>query len=156
MVARTADLPEGERLIAEVGGRKIGVFNIAGTYHALLHGCPHARGPLCDGALQRISTPSGPGGIQVDTEHVFLSCPWHGWLFDLESGQSWWDPGRTRARRFPVEVTHGDMIADQLVARGERVPGPYVAEVFPVEVEDDYIVVTMRPRIDRSATDASL
>ena len=93
----------------------------------------------------------------MDSEQVFLACPWHGWLFDLESGQSWWDPGRTTARRFPVEVTHGDMIADQLEGGDDgRMPGPYSAEVYPVNVEDDYVVVTMRPRIGRSAADASL
>lgn len=158
VVARTGDIPEGKRMITEVGGRRIGVFNIRGKYSALLHRCPHAHGPLCDGQLQKRVYADRPGEIREDPDTLFLSCPWHGWLFDLETGQSWWDPGKTRARRFPVEVTHGDVIAEELAATGEseRVPGPYVAEVYPVEVEDDYIVVTLRPRTERSATDAAL
>jgi nitrite reductase/ring-hydroxylating ferredoxin subunit len=158
VVARAEEISEGERLIVEIGGREVGVFNIGGTFYALLHRCPHAGGPLCEGSLQHPIYADRPGDIKMDPDRVLLSCPWHGWLFDLDSGQSWWDPGRTKARRFPVEVTHGDVIADQLErqAATERVPGPYVAEVYPVEVEDDYVVVTMRPRTERSGTDASL
>jgi nitrite reductase/ring-hydroxylating ferredoxin subunit len=158
VVARTGDIPDGQRLVTEVGGRKIGVFNVKGKFYALLHRCPHAHGPLCDGLLQKRVYAEKPGLIRDDPNTLFLSCPWHGWLFDLDTGQSWWDPGKTRARRFPVEVTHGDVIAERLSSSGaaERQPGPYVAEVYPVEVEDDYIVVTLRPRQERSATDASL
>jgi 3-phenylpropionate/trans-cinnamate dioxygenase ferredoxin subunit len=142
----------------EVGGREIGVFNIKGKFSALLHRCPHAHGPLCNGDLQKFVYAEKPGMVQTDPNTLFLSCPWHGWLYDLETGQSWWDPGRTRARRYPVEVTHGDVIAERLSQEGatERAPGPYVAEVYPVEIEDDYVVVTMRPRAERAPTDAAL
>ena len=68
---------------------------------------------------------------------------------------------RTRARLFPVKVEHGDTIAKEIEAGGAResggrLPGPYVVETFPVTIEHDYIVVTTRPRVDRSPTDASL
>lgn len=158
IVARAEDIPEGERLIVEVGGREIGIFNVGGTFHALLHRCPHASGPLCSGPLQNHVYADKPGEVRMDPDKVFLACPFHGWLFDLESGQSWWDPGTTRARCFPVEVTHGDVVAEQMEQQkreGERVRGPYVAEVFGVDVEDDYVVVTMRARVNPAPTDAS-
>jgi nitrite reductase/ring-hydroxylating ferredoxin subunit len=158
VVARVGDIPEGERLIVEIGGRKVGVFNIGGSFHALLHSCPHAQGPLCEGDLLHPVFGDGPGDVRMDPDKVFLCCPWHGWLFDLASGQSWWDPARTQARRFPVEVTHGDAIREELDSADAagRVPGPYSAEVYPVDIEDDYVVVTMRPRKQRSPTDAAL
>jgi nitrite reductase/ring-hydroxylating ferredoxin subunit len=158
VVSRTEDIPDGERLIVAIGGREVGVFNVAGKFYALLHRCPHAQGPLCEGSLQHPIFGERPGDVRSDRSKVFVSCPWHGWSFDLATGQSWWDPGRTTARRFPVEVTHGDVILDQLRENGasEPVPGPYSAVVYPVDVENDYVVVTMRPRVKRSPTDASL
>lgn len=158
VVARAGDILDGQRLAIEVGGRKIGVFNVKGRFHALLYECPHARGPLCAGALQARVWAERPGDeIQTDTEQLFVSCPWHGWLFDLESGQSWWDPVHTRARRFPVEVTSGERLAQDLgeTDRRQPSPGPYVTETFPVEVEDDYVVVTLRPRVEPSAAAGS-
>jgi hypothetical protein len=49
VVARAEEIPPGERKIVEVGGRSIGVFNIAGRYYALRNRCPHQGGPLCTG-----------------------------------------------------------------------------------------------------------
>ncbi len=62
-----------------------------------------------------------------------LRCPWHGWEFDIRTGQSWCDPQRVRARLYPVAVEPG----------AEVVKGPYVAETFPVSVEQDYVVLEM-------------
>ena len=64
-------------------------------------------------------------------EQKFLRCPWHGWEYDIRSGQSWCDPKSVRARRFQVTVETGASL----------VKGPYVAETFPVSVEEDYLVV---------------
>jgi len=61
----------------------------------------------------------------------FLRCPWHGWEFEIATGQSYCDPNTMRARQFNVTVTAGE----------ELVKGPYVAESFPVAVETDYLVV---------------
>ena len=57
--------------------------------------------------------------------------PWHGWEFDIRTGQSWCDPTRVRARPYAVSVQPGTRL----------VAGPYVAETVPVSVENDYVVV---------------
>ena len=62
-----------------------------------------------------------------------VRCPWHGWEFDLRTGQSWFDPERTRVRSYRVSVENA----------GEPVPGPYVAERYGVTVEDSYVVVDL-------------
>ena len=156
VVARVDEVPEGERLLVDVGGRAIGIFRLDGEFHAILQRCPHAGGPLCKGPLLEHVYADRPGDIRNDPEKKFLSCPWHGWLFDLKTGQSWWDPKQTRARRFPVTVEHGDVIAEAAES-GVAGPGPYVTERFPVSVVDDYLVVTMRPRAGaRAQTDASI
>jgi 3-phenylpropionate/trans-cinnamate dioxygenase ferredoxin subunit len=144
VVARTDEIPPGERVIVEVEGRQVGVFNVDGTYVAFLHRCPHMGGPLCDGQVIGLVESSGPGDVRLDDGRKFLTCPLHGWEFDVHTGQSYFDPKRVRARRYPVEVHSG---ADVTAAGAEppdetgRVPGPYTAETFDVVVDSDYVVV---------------
>jgi len=127
VVARTDDLPPGERMIVELDGRQVGVFNIDGEYFAFLHRCPHMAGPLCHGDVIGLVTSDGPGDVRLDEGRKFLTCPLHGWEFDVRTGQSYFDPKKIRARTFPVEV--------------ERLPGPYKAETYAVSVEGDYVIV---------------
>jgi 3-phenylpropionate/trans-cinnamate dioxygenase ferredoxin subunit len=63
----------------------------------------------------------------------FIRCPWHGWEFDIRTGQSWCDPKSVKARNLKVQVEPGS----------ELVKGPYVAESFPVTVEEDYLVIDL-------------
>lgn len=53
-----------------IGGTAIAVANVDGTFHACTNTCPHADGPLGEGTLD--------GGL--------LTCPYHGWQFDLAEG----------------------------------------------------------------------
>jgi 3-phenylpropionate/trans-cinnamate dioxygenase ferredoxin subunit len=141
VVARADEIPDGERKIVEVRGLSIGVFNVGGRYHALLNRCPHQGAQLCRGSLLGFLEASAPGEFEFSEDRKLLQCPWHGWEFDLETGQSYFDPARTRVRRYEVELARGQEIAAD--AAGLR-KGPYVAQVFPVRVEEDYIVVTLR------------
>jgi nitrite reductase/ring-hydroxylating ferredoxin subunit len=148
-VARVADLADGERLIVDVGGRSIGIFNVGGSYYALLNRCPHAGGELCRGELLGLLESDAPGEYRHDPSRKLLACPWHGWEFDLETGRSFFDPVRTRVAPFTVAVEGGAVLAGQLRSgesrlAGELAEGPYIAETFPISVEDDYLVVTLR------------
>ena len=49
----------------------------------------------------------------------------------MRNGQSWFDPKRVKVRSYPVAVESGE----------ELQKGPYVAETFPVHVEDSYVIV---------------
>jgi nitrite reductase/ring-hydroxylating ferredoxin subunit len=146
VAARAEDVPDGSSLVVDVGGHAIAIFNRGGSFYALLNRCPHMGGPLCAGDVVPLVHASVPDDIRLDENRALVVCPWHGWEFDLETGQSYWDPVRTRARRVPVEVEHGTVIAEATRAAGGSVPGPYVAETFPVEVDEDYLVVTVRAR----------
>jgi 3-phenylpropionate/trans-cinnamate dioxygenase ferredoxin subunit len=80
-----------------------------------------------------------------------LTCPWHGWEFDIKTGQSYFDPVRMRARHYPVSVEDGKTVLQALESgQEEAVPGPYRAEVYPVSVEDEYVVVTLREAVSAS------
>lgn len=155
VVARADEIPEGGRLLVDVAGRGVGVFKIDGEFYALLNRCPHRSGPLCEGdTIQLVCAPK-VGEIHL-TGQVMLTCPWHAWEFDIKTGQSYWDPARTRGRRYGVEVRPGSVVAREIAQRSaEWVPGPYVASVIPTDVEDDYVIVTMRQQLPTSETDAA-
>lgn len=144
VVARAGELPRGSRTVVEVAGRSIGVFNVGGEFFALRNRCPHQGGPLCLGPLTGFVVGEVPGEYRVTRAGEILRCPWHGWEFDVRTGQSWFDPARTRVRSYHVEVVSGAELAP--VAAGPPpaeglAPGPYTAETYPVSVEEDYVIV---------------
>lgn len=140
IVAKTDDIPVGERKIVELDGRSIGVFNVNGTYYALRNRCPHQGGNLCEGQLSGFATASVPGQYEYTRKGEILRCPWHGWEFDVTTGQSWFDPVKMRVRSYEVHVEKGaDIEKDGDMAGLEK--GPFVAETYTVTVEDDYVVV---------------
>ena len=66
-VGAAQDIPEGHGVCVHYEGEGIAVFHIDGAFYACDESCPHAGGPLHQGFLS---------GTEV-------SCPWHGWTFDL-------------------------------------------------------------------------
>ena len=103
-VCTTEELQPGERKIVDAGGRSIGVFNVGGSYHALLNLCPHQRGPLCLGQVTGTMLPSEVGEFRYDLEGRIIRCPWHGWEFDLTTGKSVFKPDRVKLKVYPVTV----------------------------------------------------
>ncbi|MSR56153.1 MAG: non-heme iron oxygenase ferredoxin subunit [Planctomycetaceae bacterium] len=71
-VAAVADCPPGTSKEVMAGDQIVALFNVEGTFHALDGICPHAGGPLGEGTLR--------GSI--------VTCPWHGWQFDVTSGKN--------------------------------------------------------------------
>ncbi|HUA77707.1 MAG TPA: Rieske (2Fe-2S) protein, partial [Acetobacteraceae bacterium] len=102
VVAAVAEIPPGGRKLVEVGGRSIGVFNVGGAFYALLNRCPHQGGSLCLGERVGLVLSEEPGIYRYTRPGEMLRCPWHGWEFDIRTGQSWCDPRRTRVRTYPV------------------------------------------------------
>jgi 3-phenylpropionate/trans-cinnamate dioxygenase ferredoxin subunit len=131
VVATAGEIPPGGRKLVRVAGREIGVFNLDGAYFALLNRCPHQGGDLCRGPTTGVVTSSEPGQFDYARPGEMLKCPWHGWEYDIRTGQSWCDPNDTKVRAYPVSVEPGETLAK----------GPFVAETFPVSVEQDYVVV---------------
>ena len=147
VVARAADVPPGGRTIVRVAGREIGLFNVGGEYFALRNRCPHQGGPLCTGRLSGWLESGEVGRYDYSRPGEVLRCPWHGWEFDVRTGQSWFDPLRTRVRSYDVAVVPGSRLAGESEAEAEAEgglrKGPYVAETYPVTVEDEYLVVEL-------------
>lgn len=141
VIARLDEFPAGDRRIVTVGNRSIGVFRVGDRFHALRNRCPHQGGPLCVGHVFRRAVSDQPGEVRYLDEAPMIACPWHGWEYDMETGQSYVGPGESRVKAYEVSVERGSAVAEVLRQEGERVPGPYVAETFPVRVEDAYVVL---------------
>jgi len=91
-VANFAQVQPGTCLSVEVDGYGVALFNVEGTIYALDNVCPHAGGPLGEGSLQG--------------SHV--TCPWHGWRFNVCTGARPENPVFT-VSRYRVEVADGDI-----------------------------------------------
>lgn len=107
-VAKVEDIAPGECRIVEVKRHSVGVFNVNGEYLAMLNVCPHELAPVCRGRVSGTTVHSEPGEYLWGRDGEILSCPWHGWEFDLLTGRALTD-SRVRVRQYPVEV-HGDTI----------------------------------------------
>lgn len=97
-VARTGEIESRRGRQVTVDGRWVALFNVDGTYHAIDALCLHRGGPLADGLL---------GGCIV-------TCPWHGWQFDVTTGVLIQDPtvGVTRHDTRIVDDTVQVRLAD--------------------------------------------
>jgi 3-phenylpropionate/trans-cinnamate dioxygenase ferredoxin subunit len=156
VVGRPADVPEGGSIVVTVGRREIGIFRVDGQFYGLLNRCPHLGGPLCAGQIVTDVVSPIPGDVRSRPGRTFVTCPWHNWEFDIRTGQSYWNE-RLRAMPFPVAVAGKDAVAGlERAESSKRAVGPYQAETVPVSVEDDFLVLRLRPAqpvaADTSAT----
>ena len=71
-VASVNDLKPGENKVVEVNGEQVALFNVDGEFFATTNTCPHRGGPLGEGFLE--------GDV--------VTCPWHGWRFNVKTGIS--------------------------------------------------------------------
>jgi len=131
VVAPVDEIPPGGRKLVNAGGRAVVVFNLGGEFFALSNRCPHKGGSLCHGRLTGLVQSSQPGEYDYSRLGEIIRCPWHSWEFDIRTGKSWCDPQRLRVRNYAVSVEAGTTLVE----------GSYVAETFPVSVENDYVVV---------------
>ena len=70
--AKVSEIPSGDTRVIECAGKTLALCNAEGTFFAVDNTCPHRGGPLGEGFL----------------DGNRLTCPWHGWQFDLTTGQN--------------------------------------------------------------------
>jgi nitrite reductase/ring-hydroxylating ferredoxin subunit len=91
-VASVHDVKPGTGIVAEVNGQQIALFNVEGTYHAIDNVCVHRGGPLGEG----------------DLDGAAVTCPWHGWQFDVKTGGCINNPA-AKVKSFSVMVEGTDI-----------------------------------------------
>jgi nitrite reductase/ring-hydroxylating ferredoxin subunit len=105
-VATTTELEDDQRVVIDVQGREIAVFNHAGSFHAVGNFCPHQGGPIAEGMLSGTLKENSDGRLVLCQEGEVLSCPWHGWEFDITSGDHL-AHSQHRLPRYTVEIDGG-------------------------------------------------
>lgn len=86
------DIPEGTGREVVLEGRVVALFRTSEGVRALDGMCPHAGGPLAQGMLRG----------------CVVTCPWHGWQFDVTTGAHK-ITSRIRATTYPTDVVDGQV-----------------------------------------------
>jgi nitrite reductase/ring-hydroxylating ferredoxin subunit len=89
-VGPASEFDDGDAEIIEVGRAEVGVVRADGEFYAIRNQCPHDGGPVCEGNVQKELVGEFTGtGQRVEQQYSdtdIISCPWHGWSFELETG----------------------------------------------------------------------
>lgn len=80
-------LDAGKIIEVIIGGTAIAVARVGESFYAISNKCPHADGPLGEGTL----------------EGTIVSCPYHGWAFDVRDGSCKTNP-YALVQSYPVQV----------------------------------------------------
>ena len=114
-VGKRADIEDSRRVVVHVAGRSIGVVSSNGELFALRNICPHQQGPLCEGAIfpAHKASVSEDGSVTeyLDHDEPVISCPWHGWEFDLRTAACLADPTR-RVATYPVTIEGDEIVIE--------------------------------------------
>ena len=89
-VARVDEVPPDSVRAIDLDGTTVALARVGDEFHALAGHCAHMGGPLGEGAL----------------EGCVLSCPWHGWQYDVRTGENEFDRA-IRVETYPVRVEDG-------------------------------------------------
>ena len=95
-IAKVDEVAPGQAKLIEVKGREIALFNIAGSFHAVDNSCTHVGGPLCEGEID---------GAEV-------TCPWHGAVFDVTTGDVLGPPAPEAVTCYKIHVENDDVIIE--------------------------------------------
>lgn len=109
-VSKAAEFKEGDRRIVKTAKGEVGLFFEGGTFYAYANLCPHQGGPACEGIMMNrvvdviAADRTYQGQTFSDDRHIV--CPWHGYEYDLKSGECAGDR-RMKLKKFEV-VRRGD------------------------------------------------
>lgn len=92
-VAKVHDVPPGTGKTVVVNGQAVALFNVGGTFYALSNICLHRGGPIGEG----------------DVDGSTVTCPWHGWEYDVRTGKNLVNPS-AQLRTYEVRVEGDDLL----------------------------------------------
>jgi nitrite reductase (NADH) small subunit len=95
-VGRLDDLAPGQLRLVDIDGTRVVLARAGDAVYACGDACAHKGGPLSEGRL------SG----------TRLACPWHGWMYDVKTGQCVMPSRGGRVPSYPVRIEDGELWLD--------------------------------------------
>jgi len=93
--AKSTEIPPGSIHEVQIAGKAVALANVAGKFYAINNTCLHRGGPLGQGSLQ----------------DKVVTCPWHGWEYDVTTGKLLQNPSMGVAC-YPTEVRGDDVFVN--------------------------------------------
>lgn len=75
-VCSLSELPPGSQKIVQCGAQKVALFHFNNEITAIANACLHKAGPL------------GLGSVAAKYDGHYVSCPWHGWEYNIKTGSA--------------------------------------------------------------------
>jgi nitrite reductase/ring-hydroxylating ferredoxin subunit len=112
-VAELPDFADDTRYAVSVGTATVVVLRHGERFYAFENKCAHSGGPVGEGTiLGRVEAVLGPDqtclGERFSDTELHLICPWHGWEYDLETGEYAGDRS-VSLRRYDVVERDGNV-----------------------------------------------
>lgn len=92
-VAMKSDIASGCGIKVELKGKEVAIFNMGGNFCAIDDTCSHRGGPLSEGSV----------------EDNVVTCPWHGWQYDVTTGACLTNPA-AQQNKYEVKVEGEDIL----------------------------------------------
>ena len=112
-VGRASEIKDGDRQVVRVGDTEVGVFKDAGRFFAYSNYCLHQGGPACEGLTisrveERLRDDKTSMGLFFSETEMHFVCPWHGYEYDMKTGECVSDR-RLKLKRYEVVEKGGDV-----------------------------------------------
>ena len=92
-LAKSDEIQPGQGRMFEVSGKRVALFNVEGVFYAIDDTCTHRGGPLSEGEL----------------DGKVVTCPWHGAVFDVATGQVLRPPASCGVSSFNLRLEGADI-----------------------------------------------
>lgn len=99
--------------VIQAGGRELGIVRWHEAIYAIRNVCPHMGARLCSGIVTARLVSEGPTSrVETDANNPVIACPWHGWMYEVVTGHSVFDPEHFRVKSYPVSVVEGRVLVE--------------------------------------------
>jgi nitrite reductase/ring-hydroxylating ferredoxin subunit len=105
-ICNSSEFKDDERRIVKTENDEVGIFKENGNFHAYSNYCVHQGGPACEGMIiagveERFTPDRQSRGMYFSDTELHFVCPWHGYEYDMRTGECIADR-RLRLRRYEV------------------------------------------------------
>jgi nitrite reductase/ring-hydroxylating ferredoxin subunit len=112
-VGRAAEIKDGDRQIVRIGDTEVGVFKDSGKFYAYSNYCLHQGGPACEGLTiakveEHLRADKTSMGLFFSETDMHFVCPWHGYEYDMMTGECVSDR-RLKLKSYEVVEKGGDV-----------------------------------------------